>query len=250
MKRKISSIAILLLILLTVLAYRFSLFTRLASVLPSRSSTARVGGDVVAPKVPFLSSSEQEIIREINLARTNPREYASYLEDLKARFKGNNYQRANGMIITTSEGIRAVDEAIKFLRSVKPVSPLDVSKGMSLGAKEHVNDLGPKGGVGHKGTDASLVEERVNHFGSYHDAIGETIAYDKGTARDIVTGFIVDDGLPSRSHRQTIFNSDYHIAGVNCGDHKTLGTMCVVTYAGGFMEGASGTSLKPVATRF
>jgi hypothetical protein len=39
---------------------------------------------------------------------------------------------------------------------------------------------------------------------------------------------IVDDGVPGRGHRKSLFAKDFRYAGVGCGEHRTYRYMCVV----------------------
>jgi uncharacterized protein YkwD len=66
--------------------------------------------------------------------------------------------------------------------------------------------------------------------------IGENVAYGQRTARDVVSAFIVDDGVPGRGHRKNLYNAGYHFMGVDCGPHSVYGTTCAITFAGGFHE--------------
>jgi uncharacterized protein YkwD len=55
-----------------------------------------------------------------------------------------------------------------------------------------------------------------------------------------VLTWLIDDGFASRGHRLSIFNKDYTLAGLSCGDHAQRATMCVVTFAVGFAEKPAG----------
>ena len=186
--------------------------------------------------VQFPVSLEKEVFRELNLARQNPKKYASFLEQLKPYYVGKFIKRPDEPTIMTEEGVSAVDEAIRFLKSAKSVAPLIYSKGMSKAAMDHVKDQGQRGMLGHRGSDRSQPGDRVNRYGSWRWTVGENISYGRDKARDIVIGLIIDDGVPGRGHRDNIFNSSYRFVGVACGNHKTFGMMCVITFAREFIE--------------
>ena len=179
---------------------------------------------------------EQQVIKEINLARQNPKRYAIFIEREKSYYVGKFIKRPGETTIITQEGVSAVDEAIRFLKTTKPVAPLKYSKGMSLAAMDHVKDQGKKGTLGHRGSDRSQPRDRVNRYGSWRWTVGENISYGREKARDIVMGLIIDDGVPGRGHRENLFNSAYKIAGVACGYHKIFDMMCVIDFAGEFLE--------------
>ncbi|MDZ7319753.1 MAG: CAP domain-containing protein, partial [candidate division KSB1 bacterium] len=184
----------------------------------------------------YLSELEQEVVQELNLARKNPRKYAAYLEKMKPYYDGKLFKRPGRAIVQTQEGRKAVDEAIHFLRSAKPLAPFRVSPGMSQAARDHVRNQGLQGAIGHKGSDGSEPSDRVNRYGKWIRTVGENIAYGSEDARDIVIGLIVDDGVSDRGHRKNIFNPSFQVIGVACGAHKVYQTMCVITFAGGFSE--------------
>jgi len=187
----------------------------------------------------FLSSLESGVLEELNLARTNPRAYAQFLEERLAWYDGT-LMRAPGSRVTveTREGTAAVREAIAVLRRMRPQPPLTVSRGMSAGARDHVRDQGRSGETGHTGHDGSGAADRVARYGSWHQSLSENIAYGPPTARDVVIGLIVDDGVPARGHRANLFDPGIRVVGISCGSHTRFRRMCVIVNAGGYAEGA------------
>jgi uncharacterized protein YkwD len=196
---------------------------------------------------PF-ANLEQEVLQEINLARTSPAQYADYLEQTRAHFVGKELRRPGKPSLLTAEGAAALEEAIRFLRSAKPLPPLQLSKGMCSGAKALVTDQSATGATGHKGADGSFCEARAERFGAWADPIGENLSYGTETARERIMTLIIDDGFANRGHRQRIFEPRFKVAGVACGSHKE-GPLCVVTFAGGFNERAAPADSKSPATR-
>jgi len=202
---------------------------------PAQTTRLTSGGAAFA-----LPASENELLDEINFARTRPQEYAAFLEQLRPGFKGKAFRLAGNLEVMTAEGAAALDEAISFLKSARPLPPLSASYGMTLGANAHVADQGARGLFGHKGTDGSLCDQRLARFGRLTGSVGENLSYGKYTARQRVLAWLIDDGFASRGHRLSIFHKDYKLAGLSCGDHSQRTTMCVVTFATGFAEKTAG----------
>jgi uncharacterized protein YkwD len=155
-----------------------------------------------------LTPLEQSIIDEMNLARQNPEFYADLLIERRQHYNGVILAIPGQVHLLTEEGVAAVDEAIAFLQAVEPLPPLDISTGMSKAAADHAADLAP-GRFGHIGSDGRLPAHRVNEYGTWDGRMGENISYGSETARDFVLELIIDDGVPSRGHRETMFHPDY-----------------------------------------
>lgn len=185
------------------------------------------------PSVASVSASA--VIAEMNRARENPALYATYVEELRSHYSGNLLVLSGHTKIRTKEGLRALDDAIRFLRSTKPVQPLALSPGMCKSAADHCADQSD-GGFGHGGSDWSNPARRMNRYGAWSSSWGENISYGKRTARDIVLALIIDDGLPARKHRKNIFNPNFNFAGAAYGAHARYGSVCNIDFAGAYVE--------------
>ncbi|MBN1521730.1 MAG: CAP domain-containing protein [Candidatus Aureabacteria bacterium] len=181
-------------------------------------------------------SLREEIIKEINLARKDPKAYAAFLKEFKKFYDGNKMKRSGKKIIMTKEGVKVVEEAITYLKSLDPLPLLKLSNGMSLAAKDHIDEISGTSLTGHVGSAGSLPGDRVNRFGTWSDAIGENICYGFDSPREIVIWMIIDDGFASRGHRVNIFRPEFHFAGAWVCRHPLYDFMCVITFAGKFEE--------------
>jgi hypothetical protein len=158
----------------------------------------------------------EQVLAEMNLARTQPQVYAQYLA-------------------AESRPGSDTEEAIRFLQKARPLPPLASSIGLGQSSMLHVSTLGPTGGRGH-GSGWNTPFSRMNKFGQYVGWAGENIWYGRGGARSIVCALIVDAGVSDRGHRKNIFSSNYGVAGVAHGPHAAFGSICVIDFAGQYVE--------------
>ena len=190
-----------------------------------------------APATALDLNLGKQVLAEINLARTEPRAYAGFLRELRRQFRGKYYlQPGSTTRIQTSEGVTAVDEAIRYLSRSKPLPPLTWSEGLAAAAAELAEEQGGSGATGHTGRQSHGVRERIERHGKWDRKIGENIGYGPKGARNMVMQLIIDDGVPDRGHRINTFSTDFTTAGVACGPHPRFGSMCVVDFAGGFRD--------------
>lgn len=178
-----------------------------------------------------LSALEQEIIEEMNRVRRDPAAYAQELAQMKQYYQGNLLTLPGRTPIVTKEGVQALDDAIEFLNSADSLPPFRTSMGMSMAARDHVQDQGAAGATGHQGNDGSTLTERINRYGTGDGYFAEGIEYGSNTAQDVVRNLVIDDGVVSRGHRKQIFEPIYKFTGVACGNHANYDNMCVITYA-------------------
>lgn len=167
--------------------------------------------------------SATAVIRELNLARENPKLYSTFAAE----------SRPFHMI----EHGRAVDEAVRFLNKAHPLSPLTLSSGMCRAAADHCIEQ-VAGQLGHDGNDHSSPGDRISRYGSWSSSWGENISYSQKTARGVVLALIIDDGVRSRGHRKNIFSAKFNYAGAAFGSHARYRTVCTIDFAGGYAERA------------
>lgn len=176
---------------------------------------------ISAPLASRAAANASDVLAEMNLARTNPAQYAEFVA---ARM--GNYR--------SSSGQRAVQEAVRFLQKAAPLPPLAFSEGLTNAAMFHVTDQGARGKSGH-GNPMS----RMSRFGRPGGFAGENIHYGPSDARGIVVALIVDDGVRGRKHRANIFSRSFRVAGVATGAHARYGSMCVMDFSSAFAERGS-----------
>lgn len=191
----------------------------------------------VTPAVARDEYLARQVLAEINLSRSEPLRFAGFLRELASRFQGKFYRMpGTTTLMQTSEGVAAVDEAIRFLSRQKPLPPLTWSAGLAAAAAELAREQGSSGATGHSGVRSRGMRERIERHGTWQGRIGENIAYGPNDPRSMVMQLIIDDGVPNRGHRKNQFNTAFGSAGVACGPHPRFGGMCVIDFAGSFRE--------------
>jgi uncharacterized protein YkwD len=190
----------------------------------------------------YLSPIEREILAETNRLRHDPKQYAAELENLKQYYDGLLLKLPGFPALETVEGVAAVDEAIAALRSTRSLSQLTPSEGMSLGARDHVKDMGDRGSTGHYGSDGSDPFARISRYGNWQLVPGKSVAGENISFSPIhlahwhILQWLIDDGVATRGHREALLRPEYQRAGVACGTHSVYENMCVMEYASDYEE--------------
>jgi uncharacterized protein YkwD len=169
----------------------------------------------------------------MNLARQNPSLYATFLEQSRQNYSGRVCLMPGNVRLLTHEGVRAVDEAIRFLRNTQARLPLALSPGLCLAAADHCREQAG-GAIGHSGCDGGNPGSRMARHGVVAQAWAENISYGHHSARDIVMALIIDDGVRGRGHRKNIFNPNYTVAGAAYGPHARYGSVCSIDFTSGY----------------
>lgn len=177
---------------------------------------------------------ERAVVQEMSDLRVRPKAYAKHLRAMRGWFEGTLWKRPGRVPLRTEEGVAALDEAIAFLESTRPVGPLRFNEGLALAARLHAQDIGPRGALEHVGSDGSRLSQRLNRLGVWQGIVAENIGTLEEDPRELVIQLLVDDGVPERGHRHNLFNPELHQAGAGVAPHRDYRTVTVIDYANGF----------------
>jgi uncharacterized protein YkwD len=84
------------------------------------------------------------------------------LKNLRACFNKDGLIAVPGeTLLMTNEGIKAFDEAVKFMEKMQPVPPLQLNEAVNKAAEFHTKDIGPKGQFGHDSSDGTGFSNRL-----------------------------------------------------------------------------------------
>ena len=182
-------------------------------------------GAVAASAAP--SRFEAHVLAELNRFRSDPAAYTDVLRSYRPRFEGKLLiaEAEDEIDIMTNEGVVAVDEAIRDLRSEKPLARLQQSDKLAAAAADHVAVQSRSGAVGHY-TRGNGPGERMKARGG-GPYVNEVITYGHHSPAGVVHQLLIDDGVPDRGHRHSLLRPTHRYAGVACGPHRVHRTMCV-----------------------
>ena len=175
----------------------------------------------------------RNIFNLINKYRANPRELARHLEKLKKYLDKNTniLSEPEKIQIQMVEGENVFNEAINFLKNLRPLQPLQWDDCLAQSAQEHVDDIGPKGLLLYQSSDGTEPEDRITKYGTYIESLGENIDFGPNDEIGVIVSLTLDDGEEERPHRDNLFKNDYKKIGIACGPHQTEFQMCVMDLA-------------------
>lgn len=76
----------------------------------------------------------------------------------------------------------------------------------------------------------------MDRHGEWKVTAAENLSYGSDTGIGIIMALFVDDDVPDRGHRITLFKDNLGVAGVYSGPHKIYRTMTCINYAGDFID--------------
>jgi len=187
---------------------KLSLFLlTLLTILPCSITLAQTTD---SPSSPTLTTEaeqtlEDSVLIEINRVRSNPIAYSDWLASLRQYYQGNVLQLPSGETINTQEGLTALEEAIAFLRTQTPLTPITSTEQLNIVAQRILKN-----------------PERVTTYPSS--------STNGSSAELIVMQLIIDDGIPDRPNRSRILQPELVNNGIACQSTEDNSNLCVITY--------------------
>ncbi len=166
-----------------------------------------------------MSEFNQELIREINSLRTNPKKYARTVAKYITYFKGKILRLpGSNSGIKTEEGADAFREAADFLSKQPRIEALTPSKGLCRIAEDFIsqvqktdpNDLG-----------SIDMEEIIAKYGGFNGSFSRAMDFGGETPEQALVNLVVSDGDSSRGQRESLLSRDIKRIGVANGDHES-----------------------------
>mmetsp|Transcript_29031 Transcript_29031/g.88726 ORF Transcript_29031/g.88726 Transcript_29031/m.88726 type:complete len:187 (+) Transcript_29031:4074-4634(+) len=106
---------------------------------------------------------------------------------------------------------------------------------MSKAAAAHAADLANSGErLGHTGSDGSSPAERLSRYGRWFERASECLAYRHTSASMLVAQLVINDGMASRTQRNTVLSPYMRAVGLAITKHSLHGVLAVFTFAGGY----------------
>ena len=173
-------------------------------------------------------SFEEELLKEINEFRTNPKEYSKKIEKQISYFKGKTLMiPGTNTGMKTQEGAEAYKEAVDFLSKAEPVNALVPSKGLAKISKEYLEEIVK---VDPNEIDKVNLDEILQKYGTFEGSMNRELDMGNETPEQIVISIIVSDGDATRGHRDCLLSPEFNKIGMAYGKHPTYRFCSVILF--------------------
>jgi hypothetical protein len=189
-----------------------------SSKLPKKQLEENSNNEKKDEEIVIYSKFIEQVISEINLARTKPSEYAAKLERISSTLQGRKV-KVGKSIMKLKEGAAIFDETIQYLLNIGHMEPLELCEGLSESANELLSILIIQEGVDMSDFNLDIydLEHRLDHFGVYFGEFSELIDYGSFDPEFIVVNFLLSDGDETRNDRHTVMNPLMKYCGITSG---------------------------------
>ena len=163
-----------------------------------------------------VTQMSKEILNKINEVRQFPIKIANKITQVMSYInkRDNILREPRRQPQKLTEGIKAYEEAITFLKNFSPIEPLIHDELLCKIAQDHANDIGPKNILQGDSSDNKIkFDDRFKRFATYSDLFECHHVGDNDALR-IVVDFIVCDGDLKRSNREIILSNNLRQIGI------------------------------------
>jgi uncharacterized protein YkwD len=164
------------------------------------------------------SDDEKRVVFYTNLSRLNP--------DLFAKTYFQKFMDSTKMKETSFTRSLKNDLTTKY----KPMDVLTIKEDLSAEAKDHAEDSGKKGNLGHFTSDGKSYEFRMKKFKGVYKTTAENCDYGYKDGLAIVLHQLIDEGTATIEHRKNIMDKDLKYVGASIQPHKKEKWTCVMEF--------------------
>ena len=171
-------------------------------------------------------SFEEDLVREINILRSNPKGYIQKMKKYISYFEGNLLKLPGSEAsIETQEGVAAYNDAISYLSKQKPVEPLQPSKGLARIAKDFVAEIQK---VNPDDIGSIDLDKIIEKYGNFTGDLARALDLGGETPEQVIVNLMASDGDPSREQRETLLNNNLKKVGIGFGRHEDFKYVTVI----------------------
>ncbi len=163
--------------------------------------TAASGIDT-AREANYMTEREKNMIKEINLVRSDPTGYIPLVNEYREQVKRTTFTDAN----FAKEELRAIEDLIRELQLMSPIAILQPRETLHNTAKAHGNEMKARNKTGHVGNDNSYPWDRITRDDPSLEDGNENLVGGPDEVRKSVMLLLVDSGIPGYGHRKTLLN--------------------------------------------
>lgn len=179
-------------------------------------------------------SFAEQLVKEINEFRTNPKEYSKKVEKYIGYFKGKTLMiPGTNTGMKTQEGAEAFKEAVDFISKLEPIEPLEPSKGCSRICKDFLEEVQK---VDPNEIDKINYDGIIEKYGAFQGNVNRELDFGNETPEQIVMSIITSDGDPTRSHRDNLLSTNLKKIGIANGTHNIYRFCTVIIFCTKFIN--------------
>ena len=170
----------------------------------SSTTSSSAKGIDTARDTKYMTTREKNMIKEINLIRSNPKGYIPIVEEYIKNQRASIINVVSGKKYILEE-IEVAKELIRELKRTASMPVLSPDKGVYRAAKLHGQEGKRKGSLDHTGKNGSWPWDRITKEAGYRNG-GENLVGGLSDVRESVLILLIDSGIENRGHRKALLN--------------------------------------------